>query len=74
MPKTSNTSAENAGSAKAQSPAPVPEADSGDAALTDGRDVIRAAVRNLPNRPGVYRMTDKNGNLLYVGKAKNCRL
>lgn len=41
--------------------------------VQDGRDVIRAKVRTLPNRPGVYRMIDQRGNLLYVGKAKNLK-
>lgn len=29
--------------------------------------------REIPARPGVYKMHDVNGNLLYVGKAKNLR-
>lgn len=41
--------------------------------VRDGRDVLRAKVRTLPNRPGVYRMIDQRGNLLYVGKAKNLK-
>lgn len=73
MSKTSNTSAGNTGSAKANSPGPVAKVYSATPNVKDGRDVIRAAVRNLPSRPGVYRMTDKNGNLLYVGKAKNLK-
>lgn len=28
-------------------------------------------IENAPNAPGVYRMYDADGNLLYVGKAKN---
>ncbi len=28
---------------------------------------------NLPQKPGVYRFLDKNGGVLYIGKAKNLR-
>ena len=28
-------------------------------------------IKNAPNSPGIYRMYDADGNLLYVGKAKN---
>ena len=38
-----------------------------------GPDVIRAFVRNLPNKPGVYRMFDADGEVLYVGKARNLK-
>lgn len=30
-------------------------------------------LKNAPEKPGVYRMWDKNHNLLYVGKAKNLK-
>jgi excinuclease ABC subunit C len=33
----------------------------------------RAYVATLPRRPGVYRMRGVNGELLYVGKARNLR-
>lgn len=29
--------------------------------------------RNVPSLPGIYRMTDANGQLIYVGKAKDLR-
>ncbi len=39
--------------------------------LSDGIAVIRAQLKTAPTAPGVYRMLDKNGDALYVGKAKN---
>ena len=30
-------------------------------------------IKSLPNNPGVYQYFDKNGKLLYVGKAKNLK-
>ena len=34
---------------------------------------ISLALRSLPDRPGVYQFFDKDGKLLYVGKAKNLK-
>lgn len=34
---------------------------------------IRAILASLPNLPGVYKMLGANGELLYVGKAKNLK-
>ncbi|MFO1141960.1 MAG: excinuclease ABC subunit UvrC [Amaricoccus sp.] len=38
-----------------------------------GHSVIRDYLRRLDERPGVYRMLDRKGEVLYVGKARNLR-
>lgn len=38
-----------------------------------GPDVINAFVKKLPNNPGVYRMFNREGDVLYVGKAKSLK-
>lgn len=38
-----------------------------------GPDIIRDHVTRLPGKPGVYRMFGENGELLYVGKARNLK-
>ncbi|HET9427191.1 MAG TPA: excinuclease ABC subunit UvrC [Allosphingosinicella sp.] len=38
--------------------------------LEAGVAAIRAVVKTLPIRPGVYRMLDARGDVLYVGKAR----
>ncbi len=40
---------------------------------TPGAAVIGALVKRLPSQPGVYRMLNRAGDVLYVGKAKNLR-
>lgn len=41
--------------------------------LQRGAAVISAAVKTLPNAPGVYRMLSEDGDALYVGKAKSLK-
>ncbi len=41
--------------------------------LARGLEVIVEAVKRLPANPGVYRMLNKSGDALYVGKARNLK-
>lgn len=34
---------------------------------------LKSKILNTPESPGVYRFLDKNGKILYIGKAKNLR-
>ncbi|MBL4853762.1 MAG: excinuclease ABC subunit UvrC [Robiginitomaculum sp.] len=38
-----------------------------------GADIIAAYVKTLPGKPGVYRMINEAGELLYIGKAKHLK-
>ncbi len=41
--------------------------------MAAGAAVIRAALRTMPATPGVYRMLDRRGDALYVGKARSLK-
>ncbi|MGL5114654.1 MAG: GIY-YIG nuclease family protein, partial [Beijerinckiaceae bacterium] len=52
------------------------EAEAGEASaetVAAGADIIKGFWKTLPNRPGVYRMLDRAGEVLYVGKAKKLK-
>ncbi|MEL0018510.1 MAG: GIY-YIG nuclease family protein, partial [Rickettsiales bacterium] len=49
---------------------PVTEARTG---LAAGAAIIRQYLATLPNGPGVYRMLNRRGDALYVGKARNLK-
>jgi excinuclease ABC subunit C len=57
------------------SPEEIEAAPSGDEAdsLAAGRAAILRYGKLAPSRPGVYRMIDGRGDVLYVGKAKNIK-
>ena len=35
--------------------------------------LIKAELPSLPSSPGIYRMLDRQGNVLYIGKARDLR-
>lgn len=54
----------------------LPELDLSEApagTLAAGRAAIVRAVKHAPSGPGVYRMIDEKGDVLYVGKAKHIK-
>lgn len=45
----------------------------GEPLLGDSRDLFRPNTSDIPTSPGVYKWRDRNGRVIYVGKAKNLR-
>jgi excinuclease ABC subunit C len=43
------------------------------ASLAEGIEIIRQTVKTLPQAPGVYRMINNRGEVVYVGKAKDLK-
>jgi excinuclease ABC subunit C len=41
--------------------------------IANGVAVLRAALKNVPSGAGVYRMLDRKGDALYIGKARNLK-
>ena len=48
-------------------------ADQTEGSLAEGRAAIIQYAKIAPSKPGVYRMLDGRGDVLYVGKAKNVK-
>lgn len=62
-----------AGSSELEVPEISWDSEQGDTEGKIGIEVIQTLVKRLPNAPGVYRMINKAGDVLYVGKARSLK-
>ncbi len=74
-PKDPSAGGKRSAMAADEDPAIVPDglADGASGSLKEGIAVIAGVMRTLPHGPGVYRMLNRRGDALYVGKAQNLR-
>ena len=36
-------------------------------------DHLEEKIKTIPEKPGVYQMKDRDGNIIYIGKSKNLK-
>ena len=41
--------------------------------ITDTKEYIKELLKNIPHSPGVYKMKNEHGDIIYVGKAKDLK-
>ncbi|HAX50086.1 MAG TPA: excinuclease ABC subunit UvrC [Ignavibacteria bacterium] len=51
----------------------MPEENTENTTIEAPRNPLDIKLGNLPSTPGIYQFKDKNGKIIYVGKAKNLR-
>ncbi len=51
----------------------MPEENTENTTIDAPRNPLDIKLGNLPSTPGIYQFKDKNGKIIYVGKAKNLR-